>query len=140
MFTSTASLTETLSHLSTGEHSQQNLELLAKRGYTVVDWSFDAEDAVGASPEDSIESYKQLAKNFPASQITLNHETYQTTAQKVTPNAVSALQNAGYKLVHVSECLGLGIETKDLYLSVGTPSARDVRNNFPSPDVEKHLN
>ncbi|PLW18791.1 hypothetical protein PCASD_02201 [Puccinia coronata f. sp. avenae] len=108
-----------------GEHSQQNLELLAKRGYTVVDWSFDAEDAVGASPEDSIESYKQLAKNFPASQITLNHETYQTTAQKVTPNAVSALQNAGYKLVHVSECLGLGIETKDLYLSVGTPSARD---------------
>ncbi|OAV95795.1 hypothetical protein PTTG_02997 [Puccinia triticina 1-1 BBBD Race 1] len=108
-----------------GAYNDQSLEILRKRGYIVANWSFDSEDAVGATPEQSMESYKQLAKIFPASQITLNHETYQTTAKRVTPYAVPLLQKAGYKLVHVSECLGTGTNMADLYQWVGKPSARD---------------
>ncbi|POW07984.1 hypothetical protein PSTT_07860, partial [Puccinia striiformis] len=103
-----------------GEHNQQSLDILKKRGYIVIDWSFHWRD-----PEESMKAYNQLAKKFPASQIALNHETYQATAEKVTPYAVSMLQKAGYKLVHVSECLGTGTNINDLYQFVGKPSARD---------------
>lgn len=40
----------------------------------VVLWDFDAEDAVGASPEESIANYENLLETFPASHIALNHE------------------------------------------------------------------
>ncbi|KAI7948864.1 hypothetical protein MJO29_010529 [Puccinia striiformis f. sp. tritici] len=108
-----------------GEHNKQSLDILAKRGYTVVDWSFDSGDSVGATPESSMKGYNKLAKKFPAPQIALNHETYQTTATKVIPYAVPVLQKAGYRLVHVSECLGTGTDINHLYQFVGKPSARD---------------
>ncbi|POW13659.1 hypothetical protein PSTT_03566 [Puccinia striiformis] len=40
-----------------GEHNKQSLDILAKRGYTVVDWSFDSGDSVGATPESSMKGY-----------------------------------------------------------------------------------
>ncbi|EFP78994.1 Carbohydrate esterase 4 protein [Puccinia graminis f. sp. tritici] len=119
-----------------GAFDQKSLAILKKRGYIVANWSFDSEDAVGATPEQSMASYKELSKQFPASQITLNHETYQTTAEKVTPYAVPLLQKAGYKLVHISECLGTGTKLTDLYQWVGKPSVRDASwtcNGTPAP-------
>lgn len=40
----------------------------------VVLWDFYAEDANGATPEDSIASYKDMLRTFPTSHIALNHE------------------------------------------------------------------
>ncbi|POW08823.1 hypothetical protein PSHT_09383 [Puccinia striiformis] len=48
-----------------GEHNKQSLDILAKRGYTVVDWSFDSGDSVGATPESSMKGYNKLARSFP---------------------------------------------------------------------------
>jgi hypothetical protein len=124
--------------ISPGAFDQKSLAILKKRGYIVANWSFDSEDAVGATPEQSMASYKELSKQFPASQITLNHETYQTTAEKVTPYAVPLLQKAGYKLVHVSECLGTGTKLTDLYQWVGKPSARDVSSSSAPRSSWKH--
>jgi hypothetical protein len=85
---------------------------------------------MGASAKKSKSMYTKLAKKYPSPQIALNHETYKDTAHKVTPHAVTVLQKAGYELMHVSECLGMGSNLEDLYQWVGEPSKRDVRN-FP---------
>jgi peptidoglycan/xylan/chitin deacetylase (PgdA/CDA1 family) len=37
-------------------------------------WDFDSEDANGATPEESIESYKDMLRTFPTPHIALNHE------------------------------------------------------------------
>ncbi|PLW57542.1 hypothetical protein PCANC_02624 [Puccinia coronata f. sp. avenae] len=108
-----------------GEHTKENLKVLKERGYIVVDWSSDSEDSMGASAKKSKAMYAKLAKKYPAPQIALNHETYKDTARKVTPYAVNVLQKAGYELMHVSECLGLGSGPEDLYQWVGEPSERD---------------
>ncbi|KAA1110256.1 Carbohydrate esterase 4 protein [Puccinia graminis f. sp. tritici] len=113
-----------------GEHTKENLKVLKQRGYVVVDWSSDSEDSMGASAKKSKAMYTKLAKKYPSPQIALNHETYKDTAHKVTPHAVTVLQKAGYELMHVSECLGMGSNLEDLYQWVGEPSERDVRN-FP---------
>ncbi|KAH9459998.1 hypothetical protein Pst134EB_008205 [Puccinia striiformis f. sp. tritici] len=107
------------------EHTKENLKILKQRGYVVVDWSSDSEDSMGASYKKSNSMYTKLAKKYPAPQIALNHETYKNTARKVTPHAVTVLQEAGYELMHVSECLGMGTELEDLYQWVGEPSERD---------------
>ncbi|KAH9450772.1 hypothetical protein MJO28_009787 [Puccinia striiformis f. sp. tritici] len=109
-----------------GSYDQKSLGILKERGYVVANWTFDSGDAVGATPEQSIGGYRNLAKKFPSSQITLNHETYQTTAEKVIPYAVPLLQKAGYRLVHMSECLGTGTNINDLYQWIGKPSERDA--------------
>jgi len=108
-----------------GEHSKESLKVLKERGYVVVDWSRDSEDSMGASAKKSNAMYTKMAKKYPAPQIALNHETYKDTARKVTPHAVEVLQGAGYELMHVSECLGMGTEPEDLYQWVGEPSERD---------------
>ncbi|WAQ87987.1 hypothetical protein PtA15_9A112 [Puccinia triticina] len=108
-----------------GEHTKENLKILKQRGYVVVDWSSDSEDSMGASARKSKSIYTKLAKKYPAPQIALNHETYKDTARKVTPHAVTVLQKAGYELMHVSECLGMGTQLEDLYQWVGEPSKRD---------------
>ncbi|OAV95794.1 hypothetical protein PTTG_08287 [Puccinia triticina 1-1 BBBD Race 1] len=108
-----------------GDHTEENLTILRQRGYVVVDWSSDSGDSVGASAEESNAMYSQLAEKYPAPQIALNHETYEDTARKVTPHAVTVLQKAGYKLMHVSECLGMGKRLEDIYQWVGKPSKRD---------------
>ncbi|KAI9607430.1 hypothetical protein H4Q26_005952 [Puccinia striiformis f. sp. tritici PST-130] len=86
-----------------GSYDQKSLGILKERGYVVANWTFDSGDA-----------------------ITLNHETYQTTAEKVIPYAVPLLQKAGYRLVHMSECLGTGTNINDLYQWIGKPSERDA--------------
>ncbi|EGG08725.1 family 4 carbohydrate esterase, partial [Melampsora larici-populina 98AG31] len=109
-----------------GNTDNRTLEILAKRGYKVIDWSFDAGDANGDPPEDSIKGYSTLSKSFPTSHITLNHETYETTANKVIPYAIDVLQKSGYKLVSISECLGFQNTPNDFYQFVGKPQERDV--------------
>ncbi|GAA5824782.1 hypothetical protein JCM5353_004442 [Sporobolomyces roseus] len=103
-----------------GSYSSEALKVLKNRGYTVVNWSFDSGDSSGKSPSSSIASYKKLAQSYPKPQLSLNHETYKGTAEKVMPQVVPMLINKGYELVTVAECLGVSP-----YQSVGKPSKRD---------------
>ncbi|GAA6008464.1 hypothetical protein JCM11491_004488 [Sporobolomyces phaffii] len=103
-----------------GSYSSEALQVLKNRGYTVVNWSFDSGDSAGKSPSSTVSSYKKIAQSYPKPQISLNHETYKGTAEKVIPSIVPMLVNKGYRLVTVAECLG-----QSPYQSVGKPSKRD---------------
>ena len=72
-----------------------------------VTWSLDSGDSVGKSTSYSESEYEQQAKKYPSPGIGLNHETYESTAYTVAPQAIAILQSAGYKLVSVAECLGV---------------------------------
>ncbi|KAG0145357.1 hypothetical protein CROQUDRAFT_45937 [Cronartium quercuum f. sp. fusiforme G11] len=111
-----------------GNINDQNLEILNKRGYKVITWSFDSGDSSGQSSSQSDQSYDKIAKTFPIPQIALNHETHPTTVQDVSKHAVDVLRKAGYRLVSVSECLGSGSSQNDYYQYVGKPQKRDVSN------------
>lgn len=129
-----------MSRLRTGEISDENREVLKSRGYEVVGWTADSEDSLGASVAESLNIYTELAQKRYQSQIILNHETYETTANKLVPAAVRILQSNGYRLVHVSECLGIGTDNSTMYQSVGPYGTRDVRHNFAYQGLEINLN
>lgn len=119
-----------------GEISDENREVLKSRGYEVVGWTADSEDSLGASVAESLNIYRELAQKRYQSQIILNHETYETTANKLVPAAVRILQSNGYRLVHVSECLGIGTDNSTMYQSVGPYGTRDSTwtcDNTPGP-------
>ncbi|MBW0503710.1 hypothetical protein O181_043425 [Austropuccinia psidii MF-1] len=121
-----------------GDINDQNIRVLKSRGYKIINWSFDSQDSIGATPQQSKAYYDKLAKSYPQPQIALNHETYQTTASQVIPHAIDVLTKAGYRLVSVSECLGLGNTQKDFYQVIGTPSPRDASwtcSGTPAPGL-----
>lgn len=111
---------------SLGSINDRNMKILTDRGYRVITWSFDSGDASGVAPSSSGQAYDDLAKKYPAPQIALNHETHETSVTDVVHHAVEVLTKAGYQLVSVSECLGLGSSSNDYYQSVGSPEPRDV--------------
>ena len=84
-------------------------------------WSMDSGDSTGHGPSYSRKQYEDQASRYPTPGIGLNHETYRTTADDVVPQAVEVLQEHGYKLVSVAECLGL-----EAYEYVGGKTNRDV--------------
>ncbi|KAH9811548.1 family 4 carbohydrate esterase [Melampsora americana] len=108
-----------------GDVNEENLQILKRRGYKVVNWNFDIGDATGSTANESKISYDQTARLFPLPQIALTHETVQSTAEDVTPYAVPLLKNAGYRLVDVAECLGYQSTPNDFYQWVGEPEKRD---------------
>ncbi|GAA6011615.1 hypothetical protein JCM10207_002679 [Rhodosporidiobolus poonsookiae] len=101
-----------------GSISSANVKVLQKRGYTIVGWNFDSNDANGRAPLDSVSDYKKLKTG--SSYIALNHETKEGTAKTVMPQVVPYLQSKGWKLVDVATCLGVSP-----YQSVGTAGKRD---------------
>ncbi|RDB28972.1 hypothetical protein Hypma_014961 [Hypsizygus marmoreus] len=90
------------------------------RGQKVVIWDFDSQDSVGASVSQSKALYDQIISQHPSTILPLNHETIETTVHQVLPYAISKLKQAGYRLVTLSECLGL-----PAYQRVTTPGVRD---------------
>jgi ribosomal protein L32E len=67
----------------------------------------DSGDSLGKSESQSEEEYRKQAARYPAPGIGLNHETIKSTAEEETPKAIRILQDAGYKLVSVANCLDL---------------------------------
>ncbi|KIY67074.1 carbohydrate esterase family 4 protein [Cylindrobasidium torrendii FP15055 ss-10] len=76
-------------------------------GLTVVNWNYDSGDAAGQSPDYSLGQYYAAAADSGRSIIILNHETVETTPHQVLGQAIDVLQQAGYNLVTVAECLGM---------------------------------
>jgi peptidoglycan/xylan/chitin deacetylase (PgdA/CDA1 family) len=91
------------------------------RGQSLVTWDFDSQDSLGASVAKSKSLYNGVISRHPSTILALNHEVYETTVHQVLPYAISRLQNAGYRLVTLSECLG----GKAPYQSVGPRGTRD---------------
>ncbi|KAG8909125.1 Carbohydrate esterase 4 protein, partial [Tulasnella sp. 408] len=104
-----------------GSYNAASQDVARENGQSIVIWDFDSGDSVGASAQQSETAYQNIINQGPSSILTLNHETYETTAHEVLPFALNALQAKGYQFVTVAECLG-GLEP---YLSVGEPQARD---------------
>lgn len=78
-------------------------------------------DSLGASAQESINRYDEVASKHPSSILALNHETIASTSEQVVPYAIQRLQQAGYRLVTLAECLG-----QQPYQWVGEPQTRDV--------------
>ncbi|GAA5973558.1 hypothetical protein JCM11641_007118 [Rhodosporidiobolus odoratus] len=115
-----------------GNTNAAKLKILKARGYTVVGWNFDSNDANGRAPADTVNDYKKLV--YPKTYIALNHETKEGTAKTVIPQIVPALLKKGYQLVDLPTCLGVSP-----YQSVGTPGNRDSTwtcSGTPAPSAD----
>ncbi|CAE6526118.1 unnamed protein product [Rhizoctonia solani] len=73
------------------------------RGQKIANWDFDSRDSAGASAADSKRLYDEIIAQRPSTILTLNHETYRTTA-----------------LVTLAECLG-----EQAYQYIGSPQTPD---------------
>ncbi|KAJ8516272.1 hypothetical protein ONZ45_g6394 [Pleurotus djamor] len=91
------------------------------RGQHLALWDFDSGDTWGIPTQDMINRYDAIATEHPDTILTLNHDTQQQSAQVVLPYAIQRLQQAGYELVTLAECLG-----EEPYQWVGTPQVKDA--------------
>ncbi|KAF8150210.1 carbohydrate esterase family 4 protein [Crassisporium funariophilum] len=97
------------------------LSVAGSRGQTLVIWDFDSRDSELASVSAQEQSYDDLARRHPNNILSLEHETYETSAHQVIPYAIRSLKAAGYRLVTLAECLNASP-----YLHVGPPSGKDA--------------
>lgn len=86
-----------------GSYTQSNLDYLNSRGYTVVGWDIDTEDALGATVAYSTNAALQAESGS----MILGHEIIQTTVTTVVPAVVPKLQAQGLTLVTVSDQLNI---------------------------------
>ncbi|CAE6512100.1 unnamed protein product [Rhizoctonia solani] len=118
-----------------GDYNDEVVEKAANNGQTVVIWDFDSKDSIGATVAQSKSYYDKTLSEHPGSILTLNHETIETTAHEVIPYALKKIQEKGYRMVTVAECLGM-----EPYQAITSPSSRDV-NLSPMPlsnDIDAH--
>lgn len=104
-----------------GSYSDTVLQVANAHNQSVIIWDFDSGDSVGESATQSNAEYDALVASHPNTILTLNHETYDSTATTVLPHAIEVLQGAGYSLATVAECLGLAP-----YSSIGEAGAKDA--------------
>lgn len=105
-----------------GNYNELSRQVAQENGQSIVIWDFDSRDSTGASAEESKAAYDDVARKNPSTILTLNHETYETTAEEVLPYALHVLKEKGYRFVTVAECLG----GHDPYITRTVPSERDV--------------
>ncbi|KAF9263961.1 carbohydrate esterase family 4 protein [Marasmius fiardii PR-910] len=103
-----------------GSYNDNVRAVASARGQSLVLWDFDAGDADGKPPADTINDYTNTINQHPNNLLPLNHETYDSTAHQVVPQVVQKLKAAGYKMVTVAECLGM-----EPYQNVGEPGTPD---------------
>ncbi|KAJ3493926.1 hypothetical protein NLJ89_g10913 [Agrocybe chaxingu] len=103
-----------------GSYNDQVLQVAASRSQEIVTWDFDSGDSVGTSPEEQKQLYVNAVSSHPDGILSLQHEVYESSARDVLPYAIQQLQDSGYRLVTLAECLG-----KDPYLSQGTTKDKD---------------
>ncbi|KAG8915705.1 Carbohydrate esterase 4 protein [Tulasnella sp. 408] len=104
-----------------GNYNAASREVAAENGQDIVIWDFDSGDSVGKSAQQSKDEYRKVADQTPSTILTLNHETYESTAKDVLYYALKVLQAKHYNFVTVAECLG----GKNPYLTKTTPGKRD---------------
>lgn len=103
-----------------GSYNDLIVQIAANRNLTLVNWNLDSRDWAGIPADESIGIYEQFAATNPSTLISLNHESYQTSATVVLPYVIDLLQSNGYTLVTAAECLGL-----EPYSSIEDPKPKD---------------
>ncbi|KAK0229125.1 hypothetical protein EDD85DRAFT_851681 [Armillaria nabsnona] len=63
-----------------GSYSDTVLQVANAHNQSVIIWDFDSGDSVGVSAAQSNARYDALAASHPNNILTLNHETYESTA------------------------------------------------------------
>ncbi|CAE6399164.1 unnamed protein product [Rhizoctonia solani] len=96
-----------------GSYNDNVRNVAGVRGQKIANWDFDSRDSAGASAADSKRLYDEIIAQRPSTILTLNHETYRTTAYEVIPYAIQ-------KLVTLAECLG-----EQAYQNIGSPQTPD---------------
>lgn len=105
-----------------GDFDDANIAVLSSRNYSAaVLWDQVSGPATGTSVQDSNSMYRRVAGTYPSPHIVLNHEQDTAAITQIVPQAIQTLLSAGYKLVTISECLGV-----PAYQWVGQPQERDV--------------
>ena len=117
-----------------GETNDTITQFLNSRGYVVVTWNFDTQDADGATVDYSVNVIKGI--KAPKHAIVLQHETVPTTSQQVVPQALKIVKQNGYSAANVmtvADSFAL-----NPYKVKGSFSQRDSSwtcNNTPQPGV-----
>ncbi|KAG6836324.1 hypothetical protein H0H93_009117 [Arthromyces matolae] len=104
-----------------GSYNDLVIQVAGTRNQTLVTWDFDSGDSVGKTAEESMQLYDDLVSDHPNSILALNHEVYGQSNpmnHTVLPHAIQVLQQAGYQLVTLAECLNV-----QPYLLTGQPAA-----------------
>lgn len=97
---------------------------------TVVNWSEDSRDALGASDQEILDLYDGFASDTSQSHIVLNHAVHEP-ASHLPQVYVPEMQNAGYSLDTVAQCL-----YQEPYKVTGGYSQRDASwtcEGLPAP-------
>ncbi|KDQ06975.1 carbohydrate esterase family 4 protein [Botryobasidium botryosum FD-172 SS1] len=106
-----------------GEYNDLVQKVAADHNQNVIIWDVDSEDSMGATAEQSEQTYTNAVERGAASILTLNHETHESTAVEVLPFMIKLFKDKGYKLVTVAECLGY--KPQDMYQRRTKPGVRD---------------
>ncbi|KAA1111304.1 hypothetical protein PGTUg99_003998 [Puccinia graminis f. sp. tritici] len=107
-----------------GEYNDIVLQVLQDRGYKgLILWSQDSQDS-SASPPSSSEIIANY-RSYPDQTNVLNHETTSLMVDEVIPGVVPILKEKGFNLLTSPDCLGLGSNPSDWYVSVQQPGSRD---------------
>lgn len=85
-----------------------------------IGWSLDSGNGLQQPVDYSLEELRKQAGQYPQPGIGVFHETMESTATIIVPEAIAILKGAGYRLVSVAECLGI-----DAYEHVGGRTDRD---------------
>ncbi|KIK02588.1 carbohydrate esterase family 4 protein [Laccaria amethystina LaAM-08-1] len=104
-----------------GNYNDVVLTVAGQRGQSVVTWDFDSQDGLSASVDKQKQLYDQVVSQHPSTILSLQHEVHDTTVHQTLPYAIKKLLGAGYKLVTLSECLGM-----PAYQSTGPPTVKDA--------------
>ncbi|KAA1119399.1 hypothetical protein PGT21_024261 [Puccinia graminis f. sp. tritici] len=107
-----------------GEYNDVVLQVLRDRGYKgLIMWSQDSGDSLASPPSSSeiVQSYG----SYPEKSIVLNHETKSLTVDEVMPRVIPNLKQKGFSFKTVPDCLNLGSNPSDWYVSVQKPGTKD---------------
>ncbi|KAF8975461.1 hypothetical protein BGZ46_009116 [Entomortierella lignicola] len=94
-----------------GYTNDVSLRYLRNNGYKIVNWSLDTND--WRHPDDvkaSMSAYRSAltsAGAYTRGYISLQHDTIESTAERLAPAAVRFAKDHGFRVVPVGECLGI---------------------------------
>lgn len=71
-----------------GSYSEANLNVLARRGYSVILWNADTGDSAGGDAESAKAVFDNAAWSYPSPGISLQHETRYDSTHDVLQHAL----------------------------------------------------
>ncbi|XP_006455673.1 hypothetical protein AGABI2DRAFT_180621 [Agaricus bisporus var. bisporus H97] len=102
-----------------GEYNSLVQEVAASLGETIALWDLDPEDTTDKDVAYQRKQYDDAVNRKVKNVLSLQHDIKSQTVYLVLPYVIKKLQDAGYKLVTLAECLG-----EQPYSKIGSPQQR----------------